>query len=52
MIEQTLEQMDKWKNNGFADKHIRLDNSGENRNLQERAESKDWKVNIDFKYTP
>ena len=32
-------------------KHIWLYNAGENKKLQERAEIKDWEINIDFKYT-
>ena len=48
MIEPTLEQIDKWKNNGLVVKHIRLYNADENNNLQERSEIKDLKMNIDF----
>jgi hypothetical protein len=32
-------------------KYIRMDNAGENKLLQKRAESKDWKLNITYEYT-
>ena len=51
MIDPTLEQIEKWKNNGLVVKHIRLESSVENKKLQEQAERKDWKMNIDFDYT-
>ena len=51
MIDTTLGQIDKWNNNGLVLKHIRLDNASEKKKLQERAKSKDWKMNIDFEYT-
>ena len=51
MIDPTSEQIEKWENNGLVVKHIRLESSGENKNLQEQAERKDWKMNIDFDYT-
>ena len=34
MIDPTLEQIEKWSNNRLVVKHIRLDNSCENKNLQ------------------
>ena len=33
MIDPTLEQVEKWKNNGLVAKHICLENAGENRKL-------------------
>ena len=51
IIEPTLEKIQKQKNNGLVVKNIQLDNSGENKKLQEQAGSKDWKMNIYFEYT-
>jgi len=51
MIEPTLEQWNKWKQNGLVVKKVRCNNAGENKKLQERAGSKDWKLNIEFEYT-
>ena len=51
IIEPTLEKIQKQKNNGLVVKNIQLDNSGENKKLQEQAGIKDWKMNIDFDYT-
>jgi hypothetical protein len=33
-------------------KYVRCDNAGENRSLQKRANSADWKLNIKFEFTP
>jgi hypothetical protein len=51
MAEPTCEQLHRWKQNALGVKNIRLDNAGENKLLQQRAESKDWKLNIQFEYT-
>jgi hypothetical protein len=51
MIEPTFEQFQKWKQSGKQVKCVRLDNAGENKKLQKRCESSDWKLGIKFKYT-
>lgn len=51
MVEPTLEQIQKWKNNKLIVKHMRMDNACENKKLQQRAESNNWKFDISFKYT-
>ena len=51
MVEPTLEQWNKWKKAGNEVKIVRLDNAGENKTLQKRAQSSDWKMNIDFQFT-
>jgi hypothetical protein len=51
MVEPTCAKLYKWIQNGIKVKKIRLDNAGENKLLQQRADSKDWKLAIDFEFT-
>jgi len=51
MIEPTCQQLHKWKQAGLSVKYIRLDNAGENKKLEERCSSADWKLDIVFEYT-
>jgi hypothetical protein len=52
MIEPTCEQFQKWKQRGKQVKCVRLDdNAGENKKLQKRCKSSDWKLRIKFEYT-
>eukprot|EP00957_Ditylum_brightwellii_P083473 6345666-Ditylum_brightwellii.AAC.1 len=51
MIEPTCEQLNKWKANGKAVKYLRCDNAGENKALEKRCASADWKLGIEFEYT-
>jgi hypothetical protein len=51
MAEPTCEQLHGWKQKVLGVQHIRVDNAGENKLLQQRAKSKDWKLNIQFEYT-
>ena len=51
MVEPTLEQFSKWKQAKKPVKYVRCDNAGENRTLQIRSDSKDWKMNINFEFT-
>ena len=51
MVEPTLEQWQKWKQDGIKIKHVRSDNAGENKTLRDRAQSVDWKLNIKWEYT-
>jgi hypothetical protein len=39
------------KTNGKAVKYLRLDNAGENKSLQQRAASNDWKLNLTCEFT-
>ena len=50
IIDTTLEQLEKWKNNELVAKHIWLENAGKKKR-QEQSERKYWKINIDFEYT-
>jgi hypothetical protein len=51
MVEPTCAKLYKWSQNGIKVKKIQLDNAGENKLLQQRADSKDWKLAIDFEFT-
>lgn len=51
MIEPTLQQIHKWSQKGNMVKIIRLDNAGENTALQARADSSNWTMSTEFKYT-
>ena len=52
MVESSCELLNRWKHAGNPVKFIRCDNAGENRTLQKRANSSDWKLNITFEFTP
>ena len=52
MVEPSCETFHKWKQGGNPVKFIRCDNAGENKTLQKRANSADWKLNISFEFTP
>jgi hypothetical protein len=51
MVELTCEKFHRWKEAGMPVKAVRLENAGENKALQKRADSADWKLNIDFEFT-
>jgi hypothetical protein len=52
MVEPTCELLHKWKGQGRPVKYIRCDNAGENKKLEQRLNSNDWKMgNIRFEYT-
>jgi hypothetical protein len=51
MVEDTCEQLHRWKQSGRGSEIIRLDNAGENKLLQQRLQSADWKLNIKFEFT-
>eukprot|EP00957_Ditylum_brightwellii_P102446 7809157-Ditylum_brightwellii.AAC.1 len=51
MVELTLEQFNQWQAKGIIVKFVRCDNAGENKLLEKRLQSKDWKMALDFKYT-
>jgi hypothetical protein len=51
MVEETCEQLFRWKESGRGAEIIRLDNAGENKLLQQRSQSADWKLNVKFKFT-
>jgi len=51
MIEPTLAQLERWRQAGIKVKYIRCDNAGENKKLEERSDSADWKMGLRFEYT-
>ena len=51
MVEPTCEQINKWKGMGIPVTKIRLDNAGENKLLEKRSQSADWKLNLEFEFT-
>jgi hypothetical protein len=51
MIEPTCEQLSKWAQEGYGIEAIRMDNAKENKALQKRCKSADWKLPIKFEYT-
>jgi hypothetical protein len=51
IIEPTCEQFQKWKQSVKQVKCVRLDNAGENKKLQKRCKSSDWKLGIKFDYS-
>ena len=52
MVEPTCEKFKKWSQDGKPVGIVRLDNAGENVLLQQRANSADWQLGIDFEFTP
>ena len=52
MVEPSCELFHKWNLAGKSVKFVRCDNAGENRTLEKRANGVDWKLNIQFEYTP
>ena len=51
MVEPTCEQLHKWQQSNIGITHLRLDNAGENKLLQTRCSSKDWKMKCEFEFT-
>ena len=51
MIEPMCERLQGQKEKGRAVKIIRQDNAGDNKKLQKRCSSADWKLDTDFEYT-
>ena len=51
MVEPTCEKLQQLTNKGLCPTYIRLDNAGENKLLEQRCKSKDWKHNITFEFT-
>jgi hypothetical protein len=51
MVEPTCELFHRWKEHNKAVKYLRMDNAGENKTLQLRANSKDWKLDLDCEFT-
>ena len=52
MVEPTLEQFYRWEKAGMPVQIISCDGAGENIKLQQRSQSADWKMNIQFEFTP
>jgi hypothetical protein len=51
MVEPSCELFSKWKHE-HPFKYIRCDNAGGNKTLQKRVNGVDWKLNIEFEFTP
>ena len=51
MIEPTCELLQKWKDMNIPVKVVRSDNLDENKKLEQRCSSADWKFGINFKCT-
>ena len=51
MVEPVCEQLQKWKQKGLGIDVIRMDNAEENKVLQARADSKAWKLGLEYEYT-
>jgi hypothetical protein len=49
--ERTNSKLHRWKQSGRGAEIIRLDNAGENKLLQQRSQSADWKLNMKFEFT-
>ena len=45
MVEPTCELFNKWKGAGMPVQHLRMDNAGENKKLEKRLVSSNWKLN-------
>jgi hypothetical protein len=50
-IETYCEALHRWKDRGKPVQVIRQDNAGENKAMQARAQSADWKLDITLEYT-
>ena len=51
MVEPTCEKFNRWEQNDMGVRTVRLDNAGENKKLEKRAGSVDWKLNLTFEFT-
>eukprot|EP00957_Ditylum_brightwellii_P083009 6310680-Ditylum_brightwellii.AAC.1 len=51
MVEPTLEKFARWEQNNRKVKFVRCNNAGENKTLEKRSQSKDWRMNPEFEYT-
>ena len=51
MVEPMCEKIDQWNKLGLAVTHLRMDNAGENKSLEKRLASKDWRIQLDVEYT-
>ena len=52
IMEPTCELFKKWSQDEKPVGAVRLDNAGENVKLQQRANSADWQLDINFEFTP
>ena len=51
MVGPVCEQFQLWKGAGMPVKILRMDNAGENKKLQQRLESSDWKLDPTIEFT-
>ena len=52
ITETMCERLKKAKNNGTPVKYLWQDNARDNLKIQLRCKSTDWKLTVDFEYTP
>jgi len=52
MVEPTAELLCNWGQQNLHVKKVRCDNAGENWSLDQRLKSHDWKMLMNFEYTP
>ena len=52
MVEPTRDHLHRWKFGGDEVATFRCDNSGDSKKLDARINSKDWKLSVNFEYTP
>ena len=51
MVEPTCKKVNWWKQAGQTVKYFRMDNTGENKVLEQRANLADWKLGLQYEYT-
>lgn len=51
MVEPMCEKIDKWNKLGMTVTHLQMDNAGENKSLEKRLASADWKIQLEVEYT-
>jgi len=52
MVEPTTNLFYQWQKKGFVIHFVRCDNAGENVKLDKRTKDADWKMTMEFEYTP
>ena len=51
MVEPTCVEFDKWKQEGKPVRILRMDNAEENKLLEQRSGSADWKLGLKYEFT-
>ena len=52
MVEPTTKLFYQWQQKGFEIAHVRCDNAGENVKLEARVKDAEWKMTMEFEFTP